>query len=93
MNLFKLQNSHNKKKLMVTFFESDEEKNLEYLNIYIFESYETNGHTSYIFSPFYFKKIKHITFYLDSIKKKIVLIKWSNTRETLILTPNTLEKK
>ena len=30
MNLFKLQNSHNKKKLMITFFESDEEKNLEY---------------------------------------------------------------
>ena len=41
---------------------------------------------------FILKKIKHIIIYLNSINK-IVLIKWSNVRETLILTPNTSKEK
>ena len=47
----------------------------------------------FIFPLFFnIKKIKHIIYYLNSINK-IVIIKWSHVRETLILTPNTLKEK
>ena len=92
---------------MVTFFKSDKEKKFRinglsftftfFLLILFYSTFKFSNNLYiiilFIFPLFiYLKKIKHIIFYLDLIKK-IVLIKWSNARETIILTFNTLMEK
>ena len=72
-----------------------------FIVFFFFISYYFIQHLNSATSPIYIIKlftfpllfyIKYIIFFLNSINR-IVLIKWSNAKETLILAPNASKEK